>query len=189
MSEVFEPVVEIDGGTATLEQIWLLDLSDAGHFTAMQVRGGKTLGIEFHLARLDAATQELFGVMLGGERVRSCIRHALSGHAADASVRVNVFRVDTSGDVSVAVSLRPPASAPKQALRLQRSSISDRSPTSSVSADSVSPTWRASPRATGSTRLCSSRPAARSARDPSPTSRSSTGMMPSFGPTLRRCAA
>lgn len=110
--------LEVNGRAATLEQIWALDLSPAGHFTAMQVRDGHTLGMEFHLARLDAATRELFGVGLDGDLVRGYIRHALGTGTAGASVRVNVFRPAgpgdpaTGGDVSVLVSVRPPAAPP-----------------------------------------------------------------------------
>lgn len=96
-----------------------MDLSSPSHFTAMQVRGLQTLGMGFHLARLDAATAELFGVGLDGERVRGYIRHALADGAADASVRVNVFRPGTAGDVRVVVSVRPPAPAPAQGQSLQ----------------------------------------------------------------------
>lgn len=102
------PRIESNGHGATVEQIWALDLSSSGHFTAMQVRGRKTRGMEFHLARLDAATRELFGVGLDGDRVRGYIGHALADATADASVRVNVFR-SGKADVSVAVSVRPPA--------------------------------------------------------------------------------
>jgi branched-subunit amino acid aminotransferase/4-amino-4-deoxychorismate lyase len=112
MSDVRRPRVEMDGQAATLEQIWTLDLSAAGHFTAMQVRGRGTLGMDFHLARLDGATRELFGVGLDGDRVRGYLGHALADDTEDASVRVNVFRVGADDDVSVMVSVRPPASAP-----------------------------------------------------------------------------
>jgi branched-subunit amino acid aminotransferase/4-amino-4-deoxychorismate lyase len=116
---VREPRLEIDGRTATVEEIWSLDLSTDGHFTAMQVRDRKTLGVDFHLVRLDDATQELFGLGLDGDRVRGYIRHALADDSADSSVRVNVFRPDPAGDVSVMVSVRPAASAPTQAQSLQ----------------------------------------------------------------------
>jgi len=119
VSDVRLPRVEINGDTATLEQIWTLDLSSSGHFTAMQVRGRRTLGLDFHLIRLEGATRELFGVGLDGGRVRDYIRHALADDTADASVRVNVFRSDNADDVSVAVSLRPPASAPAEPQSLQ----------------------------------------------------------------------
>jgi branched-subunit amino acid aminotransferase/4-amino-4-deoxychorismate lyase len=119
MSGVRAPRLEINGLAATVEQVWELDLSTAGHFTAMQVRGHKTVGMDFHLARLDAATQELFGVGLPGDRVRAYLRHALADDTADASVRVNVFRPAAAGDVSVMVSVRPPGSPPAEAQRLQ----------------------------------------------------------------------
>ncbi len=85
----------------------------------MQVRGRQTLGLDFHLARLEGATRELFGVGLDGDRVRGYIRHALADDTADASVRVNVFRPGTADDVSVVVSLRPPAPAPADPQSLQ----------------------------------------------------------------------
>jgi branched-subunit amino acid aminotransferase/4-amino-4-deoxychorismate lyase len=119
VSVVRLPRVELDGHAATLDQIWALDLSTGGHFTAMQVRGRQTLGMAFHLARLDGATRELFGVGLDGDRVRRSIRHALAEDTADASVRVNVFRPDTADDVSVVISVRPPASAPTDPQSLQ----------------------------------------------------------------------
>jgi branched-subunit amino acid aminotransferase/4-amino-4-deoxychorismate lyase len=113
------PRIEINGRAATLEQLWLLDLHNDGHFTALQVRDGTALGMDFHLARLDTATRELFGVGLEGDRVRGYIRHALADGTADASVRVNVFRPSDADDVHVVVSVRPPAPAPAQALSLQ----------------------------------------------------------------------
>lgn len=119
MTGSYPPRVEIDGRAATVEEIWELDMSTQGHFTAMQVRGRQTLGLDFHLKRLDAATRELFGAGLDGERVRSCIKHALADHIEDASVRVNVFRPGSAGDVTVVVSVRPPASAPPEGQTLQ----------------------------------------------------------------------
>jgi branched-subunit amino acid aminotransferase/4-amino-4-deoxychorismate lyase len=115
----YPPRVEIDGRAAAVEEIWTLDMTAKGHFTAMQVRGRQTLGLDFHLARLDAATRELFGMGLDGDRVRDCIRHALADDVGDASVRVNVFRPGSAGDVSVLVSVRPPASAPPEGQTLQ----------------------------------------------------------------------
>jgi branched-subunit amino acid aminotransferase/4-amino-4-deoxychorismate lyase len=111
--------VEIDGRAATVEEIWTLDMSIQGHFTAMQVRRGETLGLDFHLTRLDAATRELFGVGLDGERVRRAVAHSLGVDIADASLRINVFRPESTGDVSMVVSVRPPAAAPLEGQTLQ----------------------------------------------------------------------
>jgi branched-subunit amino acid aminotransferase/4-amino-4-deoxychorismate lyase len=140
MSGVRAQRLEIDGHPATVEQVWAIDLSPRGHFTAMQVRRGATLGLEFHLARLDAANRELFGTGLDGDLVRGYIRHALDGAGQDATVRVNAFQppnsrsastitvggpirrgasVAVGGDVRVMVSVRPPAAAPSRPQRLQ----------------------------------------------------------------------
>jgi branched-subunit amino acid aminotransferase/4-amino-4-deoxychorismate lyase len=85
------------------------------HFTAMQVRGGRTRGLDLHLARLDAATRELFGQPLDTDRVCGYVRHAL-GHTRDASVRVYVFE---SGGISILVTVREPAEPPDIAQRVR----------------------------------------------------------------------
>jgi hypothetical protein len=92
-------------------------LVNYGHITVMQVRDRAARGLDLHLARLSAATQELYGVELDGGRVRGCIRHALDD-IADATVRVTVFERDPDY-VSVMVTVRPPREAPAvpQALR------------------------------------------------------------------------
>jgi branched-subunit amino acid aminotransferase/4-amino-4-deoxychorismate lyase len=56
----------------------------------MQVRGGRTRGLDLHLTRLEAANDELFGASLDRDSVCALIRHALGG-VEDASVRVYVF--------------------------------------------------------------------------------------------------
>jgi branched-subunit amino acid aminotransferase/4-amino-4-deoxychorismate lyase len=79
--------VTVNGQPADEEAIGLLDHEGWGHFTAMQVRNGCTRGLDLHLARLDAAHQEIYGRPLDAELVRARIRHALDGRP-DASVRV-----------------------------------------------------------------------------------------------------
>lgn len=118
VSTTFPPRLEIDGRPASLEQVWALDLSPRGHFTAMQVRGGATLGLDFHLTRLDAASRELFGAGLDGDLIRGYIRQALDG-TRDASVRANVFVPDGTSTPSVMISVRPPAAPPSRPQRLQ----------------------------------------------------------------------
>lgn len=108
--------IEIDGRPATAENLLWPALVNTGHFTAMQVRGGKVRGIDLHLDRLDAATRELFGRGLDGERVRGLIRHILRGDPAgasaidDASVRVHVHAPE--GEPSLMVTVRPPTVLP-----------------------------------------------------------------------------
>lgn len=144
MRTTFEPRLEVNGQPASLEQLWGMDLTARSHFTAMQVRGRATLGLEFHLTRLDAATREMFGTGLDGEMVRGYIRHALGDGIADASVRVHVFRPGATvanlasanpasanlasagasaaggtGAVSVLVTVRPPAAPAGRPERLR----------------------------------------------------------------------
>ena len=97
---------EVDGREATAEQLRFPAFT-YGHFTAMQIRGRKVRGLALHLARLDAANRELFGVGLDGDAVRAHIRHALGEDMADASVRVYVGQPQPDG-VSVMVTVRGP---------------------------------------------------------------------------------
>ncbi len=113
------PRFEVDGRTATAEELLSPILLNYGHFTAMQVRDGRTRGLARHLARLDSATRELFGTGLDGERVRHLIRHALSDDVRDASVRVNVFGPPDDTAPSVLVSVRPPGAMPETAQSLK----------------------------------------------------------------------
>jgi branched-subunit amino acid aminotransferase/4-amino-4-deoxychorismate lyase len=100
--------IEINGTTATADQLAQPAVAGYGHFTAMQVRGGGVRGLRLHLARLDSATRELFGAGLDGGLVRARIRHALDSTTADASVRVYVFQPDGAAEPSVMVIVRPP---------------------------------------------------------------------------------
>ncbi|GGV44831.1 hypothetical protein GCM10010495_72860 [Kitasatospora herbaricolor] len=119
--------LEVDGLAATVDDLAYLALGGYGHFTAMQVRGGRTPGLDFHLARLDAATREFYGEPLDGERVRELVRHALAPAAdgaagrRDASVRVHVFRPEDApgAPVRVLVSVRPPGEAPAEVMSLR----------------------------------------------------------------------
>ncbi len=79
--------VEVNGEDASAEALALLDHEGWGHFTAMQVRVGRTRGFGLHLARLAAAHREIYGKPLDGDLVRERIRHALAGRP-NASVRV-----------------------------------------------------------------------------------------------------
>jgi branched-subunit amino acid aminotransferase/4-amino-4-deoxychorismate lyase len=65
-------------------------MSSYGHFTAMQVRGGRVRGLDLHRRRLENATRRLFGTELDFERVRGYLRQAIAGGDA-LSARVIVF--------------------------------------------------------------------------------------------------
>ncbi|MEU9751330.1 aminotransferase class IV family protein [Streptomyces niveus] len=109
-SEVVE-IIEVNGEPATEAALRVPALDSYGHFTAMQVRGGRVRGRDLHLARLDAATRELFGAGLDGERVRELLRHAL-GDVSDASARVYVHWPAGEKDARVMVTVRPPQTKP-----------------------------------------------------------------------------
>jgi branched-subunit amino acid aminotransferase/4-amino-4-deoxychorismate lyase len=96
--------IEIDGVEPDAERLWQI-VTGYGHFTAMQVRGGRTRGLALHMERLDAANRETFGVGIDPDRVRSLIRHAL-GDTADASVRVYLY--EGSDRPATIVTVRPP---------------------------------------------------------------------------------
>jgi branched-subunit amino acid aminotransferase/4-amino-4-deoxychorismate lyase len=97
--------IEIDGEIPGVNQVWAA-FSSYGHFTALQVREGRTRGLALHLRRLESATKETFGVPLDLERIRALIRHAL-GATKDGSVRVYLF--EGNGDPRVVVTVKPPA--------------------------------------------------------------------------------
>jgi branched-subunit amino acid aminotransferase/4-amino-4-deoxychorismate lyase len=111
--------IEIDGQPATAEELGFLAAFPYGHFTAMQVRGRKTRGLELHLRRLDTASRELFGCGLDGGRVRELVRHALGEDIADASVRVYAFQPEAGQPPSVMVTVKPPADDPTTPQRLR----------------------------------------------------------------------
>jgi len=110
--------IAINGRDPTVEQLAFAALVNYGHFTAMQVRDARVRGLDLHLRRLAAATDELFRVGLDRELVCDRIRHAL-GPTRDASVRVVVFLPDGDEAPSVMVAVRPPLDAPTAPQRLQ----------------------------------------------------------------------
>ncbi len=96
-------------------------LTGYGHFTMMQVRGGRTRGLALHLTRLSGAHRELFDAELDGALVCRYIRHALDGRA-DATVRVQVYGPAGSalaGEPIVVVTVRSAAEPPAAAQRLR----------------------------------------------------------------------
>jgi branched-subunit amino acid aminotransferase/4-amino-4-deoxychorismate lyase len=112
--------IEIDGRRPSPEQVWST-VSAFGHFTAMQVRGGRTRGLALHPRRLEAANRELFDVALDRERVRGLLQQALRG-VEDASVRVYVFEADGEPPIMVTVKQPGGVSTPQrlQSVRYQR---------------------------------------------------------------------
>jgi branched-subunit amino acid aminotransferase/4-amino-4-deoxychorismate lyase len=120
-------MIEVDGHEPTREELQDAALNPYGHFTAMQVRGGRTRGLDLHLARLDEANREVFGGPLEGARVRDLVRHALaSAGASDASVRVIVRDAGEGSGVRVFVTVREPFTMPADATQRLKSAVYQR---------------------------------------------------------------
>ena len=101
-------LIEVNGREAGQTVVSLLEHEGWGHFTAMQVRGGRTRGLDLHLSRLEAAHHEVYGRTLGEQEVRARIRHALGGRP-DASVRVYGYWA------GLIVTVRQPQDMPRRA--------------------------------------------------------------------------
>ena len=123
--------IEINGQTPDADLLTAALVNQYGHFTAMQVRDHRVRGFDLHLARLTAATAELFGVDLDTDLVRRRVRHALTEEYADSAVRIQVLRLNPAGaagtgaagtaadetaeptDPTIVVVARPPVDPPR----------------------------------------------------------------------------
>ncbi len=116
--------MEVNGRPATDDELGQVARVNYGHFTSLQVRAGRARGVDLHLARLDAATRELFGHPLDRPATQAWMRH-LAGDG-DASLRVAVhpraFERDRPGrsmPVDVLVETSPPRSGARSPLRVR----------------------------------------------------------------------
>lgn len=109
------------------------EAADAGHFTTMQLRGGRVQGRELHLDRLLAASRELYGRGPGASALSARIREALVAgglQAGDCTVRVRILpsgpgdRVEAPAEIHdsllrVEVDIQPPRQPPVSPLRVR----------------------------------------------------------------------
>ena len=107
---------QLNGREPTPNELHRMAIVNYGHFTSMQVRGGRVRGMALHLARLDDGNEMFFGRRGDVDdelRLRGWIRQAL-GEVADASVRVTVT------ELGVLVSVSDPApDDPRPPLRVR----------------------------------------------------------------------
>ena len=116
---------EIDGLPATADDLRRIALFNYGHFTTLQVRGGRVHGLQLHLQRLQRASVELFGQGLDESEVRQAMRHILVD-TPDATLRINVFCRDSAAVLrgesvvpAVMVTLRAPGETAAAPLRVR----------------------------------------------------------------------
>lgn len=98
-------------------------LTNYGHFTSLQVRGGAVQGWPLHFRRLQQGTRELFDASLDEAQLLHWLRQALA-HCGmvDASLRITVFSRDfdfrqplRTVPVDVLVTIAAPATMPGEA--------------------------------------------------------------------------
>ncbi|MFT3691208.1 aminotransferase class IV family protein [Paenirhodobacter sp.] len=121
----FPSRTQIDGRTATADNLAPLAFAGFAHFTAMQLRGGRVRGLDLHLARLRSASVAFFGQAMPDDLVRSHLRHALAGGPADLSLTATMFSrrgeftpLGAGDDPAILVRTAPPSDGPAGPLRL-----------------------------------------------------------------------
>ena len=121
--------MELDGVTATTDQIKALALTNYGNFTSMLVEDGRVRGLSLHMQRLARDTRILFNSQLDTDRVRLYIRKALVAENPRTVVRVTIYDpaldLGTIGSDSrphVLVTTRPASNGAPSPLRLQAAS-------------------------------------------------------------------
>lgn len=97
---------QINGREPAVHELLHATLVNYAHFSVMQVREGRTRGLELHLSRLVAAHRELFNSELDVDHVRGCMRGAVAAHP-DCTLRVTCFEIDRDRPLVLTV-VRPP---------------------------------------------------------------------------------
>ncbi len=118
-------IAQVNGRTATTEDLAPLAFAGFAHFTAMQVRGGRVRGLDLHLQRLRTASLTLFGRATSDDQLRAHLRSALNAGPADVSLTATVYSrageftsTGTNGEPDVLIRTGPAASGPKGPLTL-----------------------------------------------------------------------
>lgn len=87
--------ISVDGRPATADDLAHPALVNHGAYTSFRVENGAVRGLDLHLARLEAASIELFGEAVEEDRLRDLMRTALGGRD-DAWLRVSLFAPEIS---------------------------------------------------------------------------------------------
>lgn len=97
--------IRVDGIEVLDGTLSQLALVNYGHFTAMQIRGGRVRGLSLHLDRLKSAHAELYGTDIDSALILDRVREA-TDNAPDSYLRVTLFESDP-GKVRVMTAVRP----------------------------------------------------------------------------------
>lgn len=121
--------MELDGVTATTDQIKALALTNYGNFTSMLVEDGRVRGLSLHMQRLARDTRVLFNSELDTDRVCLYIRQALGAENPRTVVRVTIYdpaldlgTIGSDSSPHVLVTTRPASNGTPSPLRLQAAS-------------------------------------------------------------------
>ncbi|WP_024873656.1 aminotransferase class IV [Saccharomonospora piscinae] len=110
-------MAQLNGRTATAEQLAAVAVANYGHFTTLRVTEGRTRGLDAHLERLADGNRRVFGTRLDGALVRECLRRAVPGRGTVVA-RVSLVGAPTVREPDVLVTLRA-APEPGRPMRLR----------------------------------------------------------------------
>lgn len=115
----------LNGRPATAGELAPLAFAGYAHFTAMQVRDRAVRGLDLHLDRLRAASDDLFGCHLPDEQIREYLTSAAESVPPNVSLTCFVtsrpgefMRVDGEVELDVLIKITDPASPPAGPLAL-----------------------------------------------------------------------
>jgi branched-subunit amino acid aminotransferase/4-amino-4-deoxychorismate lyase len=118
--------MELNGRTATIDDIAPLALYNYGNFTTILVDKLQVRGLGLHLERLSRDTRQLFGEGLDIAQVKTYVRHAVRDRQGPIVVRITVFCKDFSlihpakdCQPDVLITTRPAPSTPLPPVSLQ----------------------------------------------------------------------
>lgn len=97
--------IKVDGLDVLDGTLSYLALVNYGHFTAMQIRGGRVRGLSLHLDRLKSAHAELYGTQIDSGMILERVREAADDEP-NSYLRVTLFETDP-GKVRVMTAVRP----------------------------------------------------------------------------------
>lgn len=118
-------IAHLNGNPASATDLAPLAFAGFAHFTALQVRDHRVRGLDLHLARLRAASDELFGRHVPDDDIRAYLRVALAEAPPDVSLSCFVTSrpgeftaAENSVDLDVLIRITEPAAPPAGPLLL-----------------------------------------------------------------------